>query len=101
MIFSFVFPISGTEWKDKESGTKVVQGTKRVHFKCIPIDGGGKSDGDDDKEGKCKGGKGDGNDNKGVGQGMAPATKRAIATGMSEAGDEESAGNRDCNCNSD
>jgi hypothetical protein len=35
MIFSFVFPISGTEWKDKESGTKVVQGTKRVHIKCI------------------------------------------------------------------
>jgi hypothetical protein len=33
MIFSFVFPISGTEWKDKESGTKVVQGIKRVHFK--------------------------------------------------------------------
>ncbi len=37
MIFSFVFPISGTEWKDKESGTKVVQGTKRAHFKTIPV----------------------------------------------------------------
>ena len=38
MIFSSVFPIiSGTEWKEKESGTKVVQGTKRVHFKCIPL----------------------------------------------------------------
>jgi hypothetical protein len=35
MIFSFVFPISGTEWKDKESGTKVVQGTKRVHFNIL------------------------------------------------------------------
>ena len=33
--FSFVFPISGTEWKENESGTKVVQGTKRVHFKTI------------------------------------------------------------------
>ncbi len=37
MIFFFVFSISGTEWKDKENGTKVVQGTKRVHFKCIPV----------------------------------------------------------------
>ncbi len=37
MIFSIVCPISGTEWKDKESGTKVVQGNKRVHFKCITL----------------------------------------------------------------
>ncbi len=25
--------------KDKESGIKVVQGTKREHFKCIPLGG--------------------------------------------------------------
>ncbi len=42
MIFSFVFPISGTEWKDKESGTKVVQGTKRVlyTYTCFAWAGG-------------------------------------------------------------
>ncbi len=35
LIFSFVFPISGTEWKDKENGTKMVHGTKWEHFKSI------------------------------------------------------------------
>jgi hypothetical protein len=31
--FNMSFPISGTELKEKESGTKVVRGTKREHFK--------------------------------------------------------------------
>jgi hypothetical protein len=39
MIFSFVFPISGTEWKDKENGTKMVHGTKWEHFKSISMRG--------------------------------------------------------------
>jgi hypothetical protein len=34
---SFVFPISGTELKDKESCTKVVQGTKREQYKSISL----------------------------------------------------------------
>ncbi len=64
------------------------------------VDGSGKSDADGDEEGKGKGGKGDGNSDNSVGQGTAMATKRAIASGTSVAGDKESAGNSDYNCES-
>ena len=30
------YNVSGTELKDKESDTKVVRGTKRVHYNCLP-----------------------------------------------------------------
>jgi hypothetical protein len=52
------------------------------------------------EEGYRKGGKGNGDGNKGVGQGTVTATKRAMATAESVAGDEESAGNGDCDYNS-
>ncbi len=42
------------------------------------------------KEGNGKGGKGNDNGNKGVSQGMAIATKRAIATVTRVVGEEES-----------
>jgi hypothetical protein len=64
------------------------------------IDNGSKSNGDSNKEGKGKGGKGDGDGNKGVKQGTVKATKRAMATATRVAGNQESAGNGDCNCNS-
>ena len=35
MIFSFVFPISRKECKDKDIDTKLEQTTKRVQFKYI------------------------------------------------------------------
>jgi hypothetical protein len=64
------------------------------------IDDGSKSNGARDKEGKGKGGKGNCDSNKGVMQGTVMATKRAMATAMRVAGNEESAGNGDCKCDS-
>jgi hypothetical protein len=45
-----------------------------------------------DEEGDCKGGKGDGNGDKGVRQGPAMATKRAMATAKRVVGEEEGEG---------
>jgi hypothetical protein len=64
------------------------------------VNGGGKSNGNGNEEGKGKGGKSNGNGNKGVRQGMAMAMKRAMVTATSVMGDKESAGDRDCNCDS-
>jgi hypothetical protein len=69
------------------------------------VDGSGKSNGDSNKKGKGDGGKGNGNGNKGVGQGTAMATKRAMGSAMATAtrvaDSEENAGNSKCNCDSD
>jgi hypothetical protein len=69
------------------------------------IDCGCKSNGDGVKEGNGEGGKGDGDSNKGVKQGMATATKRAMGSAMTTAtrvaDAKESTGNGDCNCDSD
>ncbi len=46
----------------------------------VGIDNCGKSNGNGNKEGKGEGGKGKGNGDKGVKQGAAMATKRAMAT---------------------
>jgi hypothetical protein len=65
------------------------------------VDDGSKSDGNGNEDkGKGEGGKGNGKGNKGVGQGTAMATKRAMATVLRVAGNEESAGDKDCNCDS-
>jgi hypothetical protein len=53
-----------------------------------------------DKEGSGKGGKGNGNNNKGVRQGTAMATKRAMATATRVVGKEEGDSNKEGNCNS-
>jgi hypothetical protein len=88
----------GNEEGDGESGKSNGEGVKEG------IDGSNKGNGDGNKEGKVKGGKGNGNGDKGVGRGMAMATKRAMGsamvTAMRVADAKESAGNGNCNCNS-